>query len=160
MTIGSELDAALAAAIPAPFDPAPLNARIDQVAAAVVAGNTAGANAMLQIATQLGSEITALQATVAGLQPPVVLPPPPVIVPPDHPPVWQTVPTITFTLGQPQSISVAVYVSDPDGDPLTITMAGTLPGGISFDGKSLVYDGVGTLGLATGIVLTANDGRV
>lgn len=88
-----------------------------------------------------------------------VVTPPPIVVPPDHPPVWQTVPTITFTLGQPQSISVAVFVSDPDGDPLTITLAGTLPGGISFDGKSLVYDGVGALGLATGIVLTANDGR-
>lgn len=162
MTIGSELDAALAAATPAPpFDPAPLNARIDQVAAAVVAGNTAAANAMLQIATQLGSEITALQTAVAALQTPVVVPPPvPVTPPPNTDPVWQTVPTITFTQGIAGTISVAGFVSSPLGLPLTLAEIGALPLGIAFDSANqrFFYDGFSPVG-KTSVNLTAADGR-
>jgi hypothetical protein len=91
----------------------------------------------------------------AGNTPP---PPPP---PGNLAPVWQTVPTITFTQGVPSSVSIASYVSDPDGDPLTISMNGLLPSGVTFDaaGKRFVYDGVGTVTTVGGIVLTADDGR-
>lgn len=78
------------------------------------------------------------------------------------PPVWQTVTAVAFTQGVPSSVSIAAYVSDPDGDALTITMtSGTLPAGVTFDaaGKRFVYDGVGPLGSTSGVVLTANDGR-
>ena len=85
-------------------------------------------------------------------------PPPP---PGNRAPVWQTVPTITFTQGVPSNISIAGYVSDPDGDALTISMNGLLPSGVTFDaaGKRFVYDGVGTVATIGGIVLTADDGR-
>ena len=77
------------------------------------------------------------------------------------PPVWQGVPTITFTQGVASSISIAGYVSDPDGDALTISMNGLLPSGVTFDaaGKRFVYDGAGTVTTISGIVLTADDGR-
>ena len=92
----------------------------------------------------------------AGNQPPP--PPPP---PGNRAPVWQTVPTITFTQGIPSNISIAGYASDPDGDALTISMNGLLPAGVTFDAanKRFVYDGVGAVGTASGIVLTADDGK-
>jgi len=78
------------------------------------------------------------------------------------PPVWQGVPTITFTQGIASSISIAVYVSDPNGDALAITMfSGTLPAGVTYDAgnKRFVYDGMGAVGTGSGNVLTADDGR-
>src|SRR2546426_3470478 len=76
---------------------------------------------------------------------PAASPPPP--PPGNRAPVWQTVPTITFTQGVASSISIAGYVSDPDGDALTISMNGLLPSGVTFDaaGKRFVYDGAGTV---------------
>jgi len=90
---------------------------------------------------------------------PAASPPPP--PPGNRAPVWQTVPTITFTQGVASSISIAGYVSDPDGDALTISMNGSLPSGVTFDaaGKRFVYDGAGTVTTISGIVLTADDGR-
>jgi len=90
----------------------------------------------------------------AGNQPP---PPPPG----NLAPVWQTVPTMTFTQGIASNISIAGYVSDPDGDALTISVNGLLPAGVTFDAanKRFVYDGVGAIGNTSGIVLTADDGR-
>jgi len=130
MSIGSELDAALAE-IPAPvtpFDPSTLQ-----------------------------GEITALQNAVAALQPPLVIPP--VIVPPDHPPVIQTIPTLTFFVGKPQSISLLAFCSDPDGDKLTLSLSGTLLPGITFDGTSMNYDGAGAVASAPANQLFANDGK-
>jgi len=77
-------------------------------------------------------------------------------------PVWQTVPTITFTQGIASSISIAGYVTDPDGDALTISVnLAVLPAGVTFDAanKRFVYDGVGPVGSIGGVVLTADDGR-
>jgi hypothetical protein len=78
-------------------------------------------------------------------------------------PVWQGVPTITFTQGIASSISVAAYVSDPNGDALTINMtsAGPLPAGVTYDAgsKSFVYDGAGAVSITSGNVLTADDGK-
>ena len=78
------------------------------------------------------------------------------------PPVWQAVTTVTFTQGIASSVSIAAYVSDPNGDGLTITRnSAALPPGVTYDAgnKRFVYDGVGAVGIASGNVLTADDGR-
>lgn len=77
-------------------------------------------------------------------------------------PVWVTIPTVQFTRGVASSFSLASFVSDANGDALTITMnAVTLPAGVTFDaaGKRLVYDGNGALASIGGVRMTANDGR-
>lgn len=97
---------------------------------------------------------------VAQNPPPAPLPAP--LPGANNPPVWSTVPTITFTQGVKSSISIAGYVSDPNGDPLTITMnSAVLPDGVTFDAanKRFVYDGVGAVGTTNGVVLTADDGK-
>ncbi|MGC2518194.1 MAG: hypothetical protein WA373_03695 [Burkholderiales bacterium] len=78
------------------------------------------------------------------------------------PPVWQGVPTITFTQGIASSVSIAAYVTDPNGDALTITLnSAALPPGVSYDAgnKRFVYDGFNSVGTTSGNVLTADDGR-
>ncbi len=80
----------------------------------------------------------------------------------NSPPLWQGVPTITFTQGVASNVSIAGYVTDPNGDPLTITLnSAALPPGVSYDAgnKRFVYDGVGPVGLTSGNVLVADDGR-
>ena len=87
---------------------------------------------------------------------------PPVVPTGNLAPVWLTVPTITFTQGIASSISIAAYVSDPNGDAVTISKnAAALPAGVSFDAanKRFVYDGVGAVGSTTGHVLTGDDGK-
>src|SRR5258706_15301339 len=37
------------------------------------------------------------------------------------PPVWQTVPTVSFTQGGASNDSIAAYASDPNGGAITIT---------------------------------------
>ncbi|HMH16563.1 MAG TPA: hypothetical protein VK572_00295 [Burkholderiales bacterium] len=77
-------------------------------------------------------------------------------------PVWQTVPTISFTQGFPASISIANFVTDANGDALAIALnSGTLPPGVTFNTstKSFVYDGNSPVASTSGIVLLANDGR-
>lgn len=94
----------------------------------------------------------------------VTLPPPPL----NRPPVWQAVPTIMFTQGAASSVPVGQYASDPDGDPLTFTIAsGTLPAGIIFDGPTsrFFYDGrdlgarAGAPIVISGITVAADDLR-
>src|SRR5689334_19837910 len=120
MTIGTDLDAALAAASLSP-SLAPLQAEIDALTA----------------------RILKLEGT-----------------PTQHPPVWQVVPPISFKQGTAGVIAVTGFVTSPDGLPLTLTQnAVTLPQGITFDGMSYHYDGVGPVGAVSGVVLTANDGR-
>jgi hypothetical protein len=80
----------------------------------------------------------------------------------NFPPVWQTVPTIQFALGVASSVSIASYVSDANGDALTIIKnSAALPSGVTYDAanKRFVYDGVGAVGVSSGHVLTADDGR-
>lgn len=72
-----------------------------------------------------------------------------------------TVPTISFVQGVPSEVSVAEYVSDPDGDALTLMLNDIeLPGGVTFDaaGMRFVYDGSGPAAMTGGHVLTADDG--
>ena|SRR5215471_3833287 len=78
------------------------------------------------------------------------------------PPAWQTVPTVTFVQGVASSFSVASYVSDPNGNALALSVAaGSLPAGVTFDaaGKRFVYNGSGSLAVANGVMLSANDGQ-
>lgn len=77
-------------------------------------------------------------------------------------PVWQGVPAITFVKGVASSVSIAAFVNDPNGDPLTITKnAVALPTGVTYDqaNKRFVYDGIGDVGSTSGNILTADDGR-
>jgi hypothetical protein len=78
-------------------------------------------------------------------------------------PVWSTIPPITFTQGVAATISIAAYVSDADGDTLTVMKNDVaLPPGVTFDAVDLsfVYDGVGAVATTEGHILTADDGRV
>jgi hypothetical protein len=78
------------------------------------------------------------------------------------PPAWRTVPNITFAQGVASSVSIASYVSDANGDALAITKnSAALPPGVTYDAanKRFVYDGVGAVGVTSGNVLTADDGR-
>lgn len=88
----------------------------------------------------------------------------PSTVPPATPqaPVWQALPTIAFTQGVAASFSIAGFVSDANGDALTITKnSAALPAGVTYDAanKRFVYDGVGAVGATGGHVLTADDGH-
>ncbi len=77
-------------------------------------------------------------------------------------PVWTTVPTILFTQGVVSSFSIAEYVTDADGDALSIALNSVpLPAGVTFDaaGMRFVYDGAGPLANTSGHVLTADDGQ-
>lgn len=80
---------------------------------------------------------------------------------PNQAPLWQTVPTIVFTQGVASSVSIAGFVTDPNGDPLTITEQGALPAGVTYDqaNKRFVYNGSGPVASAGGIVLIADDGK-
>lgn len=75
-------------------------------------------------------------------------------------PVWTTVPTLDIVQGS--AVSVAGYVSDPEGAPLTYTLGGTLPSGVTFDAATAQFTAsagapVGLSGLLT---VTADDGYV
>ena len=77
-------------------------------------------------------------------------------------PVWTDVPNIAFVLGVASVFSIAEFVSDPDGDALTLTLNDMpLPAGVTFDAAAMEfrYDGVGPLAMTSGHVLTADDGR-
>jgi len=81
---------------------------------------------------------------------------------PNVAPVWTTIPAVGFTQGVASSFSLASFVSDPNGDALTLTMnAVNLPAGVTFDaaGKRLVYDGIGNAASVNGVQMTADDGR-
>lgn len=199
MTIGSELDAALAglqappsppvdltpfqAEIDAlrasvallqaapPVDLAPIDAQIADLMTRMLAAETAlaaplpvpGIADFLSLISQLTADVKTLdpttlatlianvQALMLALQPPIVTPAP------DDPPVWKAVPTVTFSQGIPGSFPLKNFVSDPNGDPLTIDTT-TLPAGCTFDGANINYDGVGLVSKAA-VTATADDGR-
>jgi hypothetical protein len=116
-------------------------------------------------ATDSGS--TSAAGAPPGANPPAPNPPAPNPNPPappgtNLPPVWQTVTTIAFTQGVASSVYIGTYVSDPNGDLLTITKnAVALPAGVTYDQatKSFVYNGTGAVASTTGHILTANDGQ-
>ncbi len=80
----------------------------------------------------------------------------------NSPPAWSGLPaSFTFATGAPSSRSFASQVSDPDGDPLTITAVGAWPAGVNVDSaaRTIVYDGIGPAAQVPGLRLQADDGR-
>lgn len=78
----------------------------------------------------------------------------------DSPPVWNEIPTISFTEGVASTFSIAAFVSDDDVAALTILKNElALPPGVTYDPatKSFVYDGIGSVGATSGHVLTATE---
>ena len=76
-------------------------------------------------------------------------------------PAWNEIPTITFTQGVASAFSVAAFISDDDNRALTILKNElALPSGVTYDPatKSFVYDGIGSIGVTSGHVLTAMEG--
>lgn len=83
----------------------------------------------------------------------------------NHDPVWvSNPPPIQFKSGVPARFNISRFVSDSDGDTLTIVVNGTLDKfpGLSFDGADLVFDGrdIGRENLVGSLVFSADDGRV
>jgi hypothetical protein len=73
-------------------------------------------------------------------------------------PIWSTVPTLSFTVGVPSSISVAQFVTSRSLTDIAITLnPAQLPAGVSYDTarQTFDYDGNSTLGSAAGLVLVA-----
>ena len=130
----------------------------------VLRGLAAGAAAL--VVTACGGSATTSGGpsvpTNPGGQPPPPGTPPPPPSGVNHAPEWQTISTIAFTQGVAATFSIAGYVSDVDGDALTILKnSAALPPGVTYNAanKEFVYDGVGALGSTSGHVLTADDGR-
>ena len=76
-------------------------------------------------------------------------------------PVWNEIPTITFTQGVASTFSIAAYISDDDSAALTVLKNElALPPGVTYDPttKSFIYDGIGSVGTTAGHVLTAMEG--
>jgi hypothetical protein len=79
------------------------------------------------------------------------------------PPVWATVPTVEVASNTPVGTVVWTatdYVTDPDNDPMTVTMTGTLPSGLSYSSttKQVTVTGSLTVGNSAGVVFDASDG--
>lgn len=75
--------------------------------------------------------------------------------------MWSTVPTLSFVQGIAASISVSQYVTDANRAALVLSLNGVvLPAGVSYNKttQSFDYDGVGAVGGADGLVLTATQG--
>lgn len=74
-------------------------------------------------------------------------------------PIWSPVPTLTFTVGAPASVSIAPYVTSKTTSEMRISLnSGTPPAGVTYDAakQTFNYDGVGTLGSSTGLVMYAS----
>lgn len=81
-----------------------------------------------------------------------------IVVALNKPPVWITVPDVSFKQGTAGSFDLSPFVSDPQGVPMTLSVAsGSLPAGVTLQGMSLVYDGVGTAATDT-VSIAADDG--
>jgi hypothetical protein len=73
-------------------------------------------------------------------------------------PVWSRIPEQTWIVGVPVTIDLKEYVTDPDGDALTISLDKALPEGVTFNGG--VISGTPTAVTASApYVATADDGN-
>jgi hypothetical protein len=80
----------------------------------------------------------------------------------NQPPTWQAIPAITFTQGVAATIDIGKYVTDPNGDELSITKNNApLPPGVTYDPatRTLRYDGTGASATTAEHVFTADDRR-
>ncbi|WP_128545721.1 CotH kinase family protein [Larkinella soli] len=86
--------------------------------------------------------------TCAGSTPP----------PSNQPPVAPTVSVPTGTVNQPYSTTLAAF-TDPDNNPLTYSLTGTLPSGVGFNATTRVLSGTPTATGTFSLTYTANDGQ-
>lgn len=63
------------------------------------------------------------------------------------------VPTINFTAGVGSSHDLTQYVSGWNSSTMELTVQGTLPTSVTFNGTALVYDGTGGATSVSGITL-------
>ncbi len=73
-------------------------------------------------------------------------------------------PTITTVLNNRstvigENVSLAIAATDPDGDPVTISVTG-LPSGLSFNASTNTIEGAGTTAQSTTVEVTATDGEL
>jgi hypothetical protein len=72
-------------------------------------------------------------------------------------PVWSRIPMQSWIVGVPVYIDLKDYVTDPDGDALTISLDKALPEGVTLNGS--VISGTPTAVTASALyVATADDG--
>lgn len=82
----------------------------------------------------------------------------------NQPPQWQSSPSPSFTLGVASNYPPSgtyqsnSYVTDANGDTITITWISGSVSGVTWDGGKFVYDGFGSAGTTGSLVLRANDG--
>lgn len=73
-------------------------------------------------------------------------------------PLWSRIPTQAWIVGVPIYIDLEDYVTDPDGDALTILLDKALPEGVTLNGS--VISGTPTAATASATyVATADDGN-
>ncbi|MES9991790.1 MAG: hypothetical protein ABW098_07545 [Candidatus Thiodiazotropha sp.] len=75
----------------------------------------------------------------------------------NEPPVWSTIPAQTWTVGVPVYLDLNDYVTDADGDALTITLDKALPDGVSLNGTIISGTPTAATDLAS-YAATADDG--
>lgn len=82
----------------------------------------------------------------------------------NQPPQWISVPSPTFTLGTASNFPPSGtyqsngYVTDANGDTITLTWISGSITGVTWDGGRFVYNGAGSAGTTGSLVLRANDG--
>jgi len=73
-------------------------------------------------------------------------------------PVWGTVPDIVNNEGEQATRDITTFVSDPNGDSLSLSLLGPYPSGVTFDGTTLTVAAGVAVGEYTGLYFAANDG--
>ena len=81
---------------------------------------------------------------------------------PNAPPTIVGTPAPTFGFGSASEYDLDQHMTDTDGDPLTCTVSGALPSGVTLRNNSndnaLVYDGIGAVTTSASHTMTADDG--
>ena len=80
-------------------------------------------------------------------------------LPTNNPPTVESTPSPFFTEGLASQYDMGQHVSDLDSDPLTITVQGPLPQGISFVDPNLIYDGIAGPTFSNNHTITVSDGQ-
>ncbi|RRB00761.1 family 78 glycoside hydrolase catalytic domain [Larkinella rosea] len=80
------------------------------------------------------------------------------VTPTNRPPVEPSVGTLTATVGQPFSTTLAPF-TDPDNDALTYSLTGTVSG-LSFNAATRILSGTPTQAGSFSLTYSANDGKV
>ncbi|GAB3934830.1 family 78 glycoside hydrolase catalytic domain [Larkinella terrae] len=78
--------------------------------------------------------------------------------PVNNPPAAPSIASLSATVGQAFSTTLAVF-TDPDNDPLTYSVTGTIPG-LSFNAATRVLSGTPTQAGSFSLTFSANDGKV